>query len=100
MNSMQDLFEAVLEGTAQRLRPMMMTVGANVFGLMPVMWAAGTGADTMKRIAAPLIGGLLSAVLLTLVILPAIYTIWKGFEVRRRAGQPSPVAVSEAAVER
>ncbi len=85
MNSMQDLFEAVLEGTAQRLRPMMMTVGANVFGLMPVMWAAGTGADTMKRIAAPLIGGLLSAVLLTLVILPAIYTIWKGFEVRRRA---------------
>jgi hypothetical protein len=53
-----------------------------------------------KRIAAPLIGGLLSAVLLTLVILPAIYTIWKGFEVRRRAAQPAPVAVSEAAVER
>jgi Cu(I)/Ag(I) efflux system membrane protein CusA/SilA len=85
MNNMQDLFESVMEGSAQRLRPMLMTVGANVFGLMPVMWATGTGADTMKRISAPLIGGLLSAILLTLVILPALYTIWKGFEVHRRS---------------
>lgn len=85
MNTMQDLFEAVMEGSAQRLRPKLMTVGANIFGLMPVMWATGTGADTMKRISAPLIGGLISSTILTLILLPAIYTIWKGFEVRRRA---------------
>ena len=64
-----------------------MTVSANIFGLMPVMWASGTGADTMKRISAPLIGGLISSTILTLVLLPAIYTIWKGFEIRRRARQ-------------
>ena len=54
-----------------------MTVGANIFGLMPVMLSIGTGADVMKRIAAPLIGGLTSSTILTLVVLPAIYTIWK-----------------------
>ncbi len=84
LNSMSDLLDAVLEGSAQRVRPMLMTVGANVFGLMPVMWATGTGADTMKRIAAPMIGGLVSATVLTLILLPALYTIWKGFELRRR----------------
>jgi Cu(I)/Ag(I) efflux system membrane protein CusA/SilA len=62
-----------------------LTVGAIVSGLMPVMWAAVTGADTMKRIAAPMIGGLVSSTILTLILLPAIFTIWKGFEVRRRA---------------
>ena len=85
MNGRADLTAAVMEGSAQRLRPMLMTVGANVLGLMPVMWSSGTGADTMKRISAPLIGGLASAILLTLVILPAIYTIWRGFAVRRLA---------------
>jgi copper/silver efflux system protein len=95
MNSMQDLIDAVMEGSAQRLRPKLMTVGANVFGLMPVMWATGTGADTMKRISAPLIGGLISSTILTLVILPAIYTIWKGFEVRRLAKRAA-AAVTDA----
>ena len=93
MNTMQDLFEAVMEGSAQRLRPKLMTVGANIFGLMPVMWAAGTGADTMKRIAAPMIGGLISSTILTLILLPAIYTIWKGFEVRRRAKHTDTAAL-------
>jgi len=83
MRTMDDLYEAVVEGSAQRLRPKLMTVLANIFGLMPVMWAAGTGADTMKRISAPLVGGLVSSTILTLFILPAIFTIWKGFEVRR-----------------
>jgi Cu(I)/Ag(I) efflux system membrane protein CusA/SilA len=83
MTGMADLYSAIMEGAPPRLRPLLMTAGANIFGLMPVMWATGTGADTMKRIAAPMIGGLVSTLLLTLVILPAIYTIWKGFEVRR-----------------
>lgn len=91
MNSLDDLFHAVKEGAPQRLRPMLMAVGANVLGLMPVMWSSGTGADTMKRIAAPMIGGLVSAVILTLVILPALYTIWKGFEVRRRRTTELPL---------
>jgi len=77
MKSLQDLYDAVMEGAVQRLRPKLMTVGANIFGLMPVMLSIGTGADVMKRIAAPLIGGLTSSTILTLVVLPAIYTIWK-----------------------
>lgn len=77
MNSLTDLYDAVMEGAVQRLRPKLMTVGANIFGLMPVMLSVGTGADVMKRIAAPLIGGLTSSTILTLIVLPAIYTIWK-----------------------
>ncbi|MDP3788986.1 MAG: efflux RND transporter permease subunit, partial [Candidatus Omnitrophota bacterium] len=77
MKTLQDLYEAVMEGAVQRLRPKLMTVGANIFGLMPVMLSIGTGADVMKRIAAPLIGGLTSSTILTLIVLPAIYTIWK-----------------------
>ncbi|MDD5594495.1 MAG: efflux RND transporter permease subunit, partial [Candidatus Margulisbacteria bacterium] len=77
MNNLSDLYEAVMEGAVQRLRPKLMTVGANIFGLMPVMLAVGIGSDVMKRIAAPLIGGLISSTILTLMVLPAIYTIWK-----------------------
>jgi Cu(I)/Ag(I) efflux system membrane protein CusA/SilA len=77
MKNMSDLYDAVMEGAVQRLRPKLMTVGANIFGLMPVMLSSGTGADVMKRIAAPLIGGLTSSTVLTLIVLPAIYTIWK-----------------------
>ncbi len=84
MNGLADLYEAVMEGAVQRLRPKLMTVGANIFGLMPVMLSVGTGADVMKRIAAPLIGGLVSSTLLTLVVLPAIYTMWKyNLEIQR-----------------
>jgi Cu(I)/Ag(I) efflux system membrane protein CusA/SilA len=85
MNSVKDLYDAVMEGSAQRLRPMLMTVSANILGLMPVMWSTGTGADIMKRIAAPLIGGLTSSIILTLVVLPAIYVLWKSnVEMRRQ----------------
>ena len=77
MKDISDLYDAVMEGAVQRLRPKLMTVGANIFGLMPVMLSSGTGADVMKRIAAPLIGGLTSSTVLTLIVLPAIYTIWK-----------------------
>ena len=88
MNNLQDLYDAVMEGAVQRLRPKLMTVGANIFGLMPVMLSVGTGADVMKRIAAPLIGGLTSSTILTLVVLPAIYTIWKyQSEIKREKAQ-------------
>ena len=83
MNNLADLYDAVMEGAVQRLRPKLMTVAANIFGLMPVMLSVGAGADVMKRIAAPLIGGLISSTILTLVVLPAIYTIWKSKEIKK-----------------
>jgi len=78
MNSIDDLYKAIIEGAAPRIRPIFMTVAANIFGLVPVMWSTGTGADVMKRIAAPVMGGLTSSTILTLIVLPAIYMIWKG----------------------
>ncbi len=86
MQSIQDLMHAVSEGASKRLRPLMMTAVANIFGLMPVMWSRGTGADVMQRIAAPLIGGLSSALILTLLVLPAIYMIWRGDWGMKRPG--------------
>jgi copper/silver efflux system protein len=73
----QDLYAAVVEGAVQRVRPKMMTVGTTILGLLPIMLGAGAGSDVMKRIAAPMVGGLLTSILLTLVIIPVIYYIWK-----------------------
>jgi len=76
LHSLPDLIEAVQQGAVERIRPMAMAGLANIFGLIPVMWATGTGADVMKRLAAPMVGGVASAMLLTLFVIPAIYTIW------------------------
>ncbi|MFO7553872.1 MAG: efflux RND transporter permease subunit [Desulfobacterales bacterium] len=73
------LYEAIEEGAALRVRPKMMTVVAIMAGLMPIMWSHGTGSDVMKRIAAPMVGGMVSATILTLVVVPAIYGLWKGW---------------------
>ena len=78
-----DLIEAVIEGAGQRVRPIIMTTCATIFGLLPIMLGGGTGADVLKRIAAPIVGGLLTAMVLSLVIIPVIYTIWKGWRIRR-----------------
>lgn len=83
MHSLADLTEAVMEGSVQRVRPKMMTVGTTILGLMPIMWSTGTGADVMQRIAAPMIGGLITSTILTLIIIPAIYMIWKRIEMQR-----------------
>jgi Cu(I)/Ag(I) efflux system membrane protein CusA/SilA len=81
-----DLLEAVQHGALERIRAVTMTALANILGLAPVMWATGTGADVMKRLAAPMVGGVLSAMLLTLVVIPAIYVIWRWHtDVRRVA---------------
>jgi len=76
-----DLKNAVMEGAVQRVRPKIMTVSAIIVGLLPIMWGHGTGADTMKRIAAPMVGGMISSTVLTLLIIPAIYFTWKSFDV-------------------
>jgi len=77
LRSLADLLEAVQNGAMERIRPVMMTGLANIVGLFPVMIATGTGADVMKRIAAPMIGGIASAMLLTLLVIPALYVIWR-----------------------
>ena len=82
MNTTNDLYEAILEGAVQRVRPKMMTVAAIIAGLLPIMWSHGTGADVMKRIAAPMIGGMITSTILTLVIIPAIYMLWRGRELK------------------
>jgi copper/silver efflux system protein len=83
MKTAQDLREAIMEGAAQRVRPVMMTVAAIIGGLLPIMWTTGTGADVMKRIAAPMIGGMVSATILTLLVIPTLYAVWRWQEVKR-----------------
>ena len=83
MRSWADLNAAIIEGAVQRLRPKVMTVGVMFMGLLPIMWSHGTGADVMKRIAAPMIGGIFTSFIMELVVYPAIYSIWRGREVVR-----------------
>jgi len=75
--------EAVRGGAVQRLRPVMMTVTAIIAGLAPILWGGGTGADVMKRIAAPMVGGMVTATLLTLGVIPAIYLLWRQWQLAR-----------------
>ncbi|MDT8069529.1 MAG: CusA/CzcA family heavy metal efflux RND transporter [Terriglobia bacterium] len=85
MNSWDDLREAIVHGAVKRLRPKVMTVSCMLFGLLPIMWSVGSGADVMKRIAAPMIGGILVSFLMELVVYPPIFAIWKwNFEVKPR----------------
>ena len=79
----QDLYAAVMRGAVERVRPKMMTVVAIMAGLLPIMWSTGTGSEVMRRIAAPMIGGMVSATVLTLVVIPAIYALVKEFGMRR-----------------
>jgi Cu(I)/Ag(I) efflux system membrane protein CusA/SilA len=75
--TVQELGEAVVEGALLRVRPKMMTVTAIIAGLLPIMWGSGTGSEVMRRIAAPMVGGMVSATLLTLVVIPAAFLVWK-----------------------
>jgi Cu(I)/Ag(I) efflux system membrane protein CusA/SilA len=77
LRDLADLRQAVMNGAVKRLRPKFMTVATMFIGLVPIMWATGTGADVMKRIAAPMIGGVLTSFLLELVIYPPLYQLWK-----------------------
>ncbi len=77
LNTLEDLDEAIFQGAVRRARPKMMTVCATFMGLLPIMWATSAGADVMKRIAAPMIGGLTTSFLLELLVYPAIYKLWK-----------------------
>ena len=77
LRSMAELHEAIVHGAVKRVRPKMMTVTAAFMGLMPIMWSTGTGADVMKRVAAPMVGGLATSFLLELLVYPAVYLLWR-----------------------
>jgi copper/silver efflux system protein len=78
-----DLYGAVMEGAVERVRPKMMTVVAIMAGLLPIMWGTGTGSEVMSRIAAPMVGGMISSTVLTLAVIPALYALVKEWEMRR-----------------
>jgi Cu(I)/Ag(I) efflux system membrane protein CusA/SilA len=91
MKNWNDLRKAIVEGAVKRLRPKVMTVGVMFMGLVPIMWSVGAGSDVMKRIAAPMIGGIFTSFILELVVYPAIYAIWKWHvEVKKQTPATKP----------
>ena len=84
MVTRKDVRDAVRDGALERLRPVIMTVTAIIGGLAPIMWSGGAGADVMKRVAAPMVGGMISATVLTLAVIPAVYLLWRGWQVSHR----------------
>jgi Cu(I)/Ag(I) efflux system membrane protein CusA/SilA len=100
MNTLVDLREAIVQGAAKRLRPKFMTFATMCVGLFPILWSTGTGSDVMKRIAAPMVGGIFTSFLLELLVYPAIYEVWKWNTVgRRQLSAESQSARELAAVE-
>jgi Cu(I)/Ag(I) efflux system membrane protein CusA/SilA len=89
--SLRLLYDAVMEGAVERVRPKMMTVTAIMAGLLPILWGNGTGASVMKRIAAPMVGGMISSTVLTLIVIPAVYSLWRESSVARLT---SPASIS------
>ena len=88
-----DLYEAIMHGAVERVRPKMMTVVAIMAGLLPIMWSTGTGSEVMSRIAAPMVGGMVSSTVLTLAVIPALYALVKPWELRRNARKAPAIAL-------
>jgi Cu(I)/Ag(I) efflux system membrane protein CusA/SilA len=88
-----------MEGAVERVRPKLMTVTAIIAGLLPILWGHGTGASVMKRIAAPMVGGMISSTILTLVVIPAIYSLWKEWQLRREHRRGGTVSAAASASE-
>ncbi len=94
--SPRDLYDGIIEGAVDRVRPKMMTVTAIIAGLLPILWGQGAGASVMKRIAAPMVGGMVSSTILTLVVIPAIYSLWQEARLRREAEAGAASAIGVA----
>ena len=92
MRDLGDLRGAVEDGAVKRIRPKMMTVMAILMGLLPIMWSTGAGADVMKRIATPMVGGVITSFVLELLIYPVIFTVWKGWRLPRGPRSPAPAS--------
>ena len=89
MNSLKDLYDAIIAGAVDRVRPKMMTVLTIMAGLLPILWGTGTGSEVMKRIVAPMVGGMISSTILTLIVIPVIYYLWKSHSIRRQTKMDS-----------
>jgi Cu(I)/Ag(I) efflux system membrane protein CusA/SilA len=87
MRGLKDLIDSIQHGAVKRVRPKIMTASVIIAGLAPIMWSNGTGADVMKRIAAPMLGGVVTSVLMELAVYPVIYYLWKSYELRKEAKQ-------------
>jgi Cu(I)/Ag(I) efflux system membrane protein CusA/SilA len=98
LRSRRDVDAAIEHGAVERVRPKMMTVTAIIAGLLPILYGHGAGADVMKRIAAPMVGGMVSSTILTLVVIPAIYSLWKEWELRREGNRSDAPALREIPV--
>ena len=83
MRGLKDLKDAIHHGAVQRVRPKIMTASVIIAGLVPIMWSHGTGADVMKRIAAPMVGGVVTSVMLELAVYPVIYFLWKRWSLNK-----------------
>jgi Cu(I)/Ag(I) efflux system membrane protein CusA/SilA len=79
LRTLAELRQAVFDGAARRVRPVVMLSATTTLGLLPIMWSTGTGADVMKRIAAPMVGGVVTAAVVVLLVFPAVYCIWRGW---------------------
>jgi Cu(I)/Ag(I) efflux system membrane protein CusA/SilA len=85
MRGIKDLIESIHHGAVKRVRPKIMTASVIIAGLIPIMWSTGTGADVMKRIAAPMLGGVVTSVMMELAVYPVIYYLWKSYELKKEA---------------
>jgi Cu(I)/Ag(I) efflux system membrane protein CusA/SilA len=94
MRSRRDLVDAVYDGAVKRVRPKIMTASVILAGLLPIMWSHGSGADVMKRIAAPMVGGVITSVIVVLLVYPSIYYIWRGWRLPQ-GGPEHPGSVPE-----
>jgi Cu(I)/Ag(I) efflux system membrane protein CusA/SilA len=96
MGNLAHLRDAIYHGAVKRVRPKAMTACVIIAGLMPIMWSHGTGADVMKRIAIPMIGGVITSTIMELLVYPAIFYLWRSQALRRQT--PTPIAPAQAAV--
>jgi Cu(I)/Ag(I) efflux system membrane protein CusA/SilA len=94
IRDLDDIVEATLEGSVQRVRPKLMTVATMMIGLVPLLWSQGAGADVMKRVAAPMVGGLFTSAFLTLEIIPVVYAYWRYAQLKRERAAASKGADS------
>ena len=95
--SKADLHGAIMEGAVDRVRPKMMTVAAIMAGLVPILWSTGSGSEIMQRIAVPMIGGMVSSTVLTLVVIPAIFALVEGARMRSRSRHETNILSSNPA---
>ena len=95
LNSVADLKQAIMEGAALRVRPLAMTVAVIIAGLLPIMFGSGTGSEVMQRIAAPMVGGMISAPLLSMLVVPAVYFLMKSVALKSNTKTAAGVAAKQ-----